>query len=75
MKNISYICGKIYYCMANQILKNPFVIVGSIPADCFCDRREESARIVRTLTNEGNLLLISARNGKIGIGEILFRFA
>ena len=59
--------------MANQILKNPFVIVGNIPADCFCDRREESARIVRTLTNEGNLLLISARRmGKSGLVKYCF---
>lgn len=59
--------------MANQKLKNPFVIVGNIPADCFCDRREESKRIVRTLTNEGNLLLISARRmGKSGLIKYCF---
>lgn len=42
-------------------MTNPFVISGSIPAKYFCDRREESAKLIRTLTNESNLCLISPR--------------
>lgn len=42
-------------------MKNPFVITGHIPEEYFCDRREESRRIIRTLTNGGNLCLISPR--------------
>lgn len=42
-------------------MKNPFIITGRIPAEYFCDRREESQKIIRTLTNNGNLCLISPR--------------
>lgn len=52
---------------------NPFVIIGSIPPELFCDRREESARIVRTLTNQGNMLLMSSRRmGKSGLVKYCF---
>jgi len=42
-------------------MNNPFIISGSIPPKYFCDRRGESTKIVRTLTNEGNLCIISPR--------------
>lgn len=42
-------------------MENPFVIAGNIPARYFCDRREESAKIIRTLANGGNLCLMSPR--------------
>lgn len=41
--------------------KNPFVIIGDIPEEYFCDRKEETARIIRTISNEGNLVLMSPR--------------
>lgn len=41
--------------------KNPFILTGAIPTEYFCDRREESKRLIRTLTQEGNLCLISPR--------------
>lgn len=41
--------------------KNPFILTGAIPAEYFCDRREESKRLIRTLTQGGNLCLISPR--------------
>lgn len=42
-------------------MKNPFIISGNIPEKYFCDRRKESAKLIRTLTNGGNLCLISPR--------------
>lgn len=55
-------------------LRNPFVIIGNIPPEYFCDRRAESARIVRTLTNQDNLLLMSARRlGKSGLIKYCFQ--
>lgn len=52
---------------------NPFVIIGNIPPELFCDRREESARIVRILTNQGNMLLMSSRRmGKSGLVKYCF---
>lgn len=41
--------------------KNPFILTGAIPAEYFCDRREESKRLIRTVTHGGNLCLISPR--------------
>ena len=43
------------------MMNNPFIITGSIPEKYFCDRREESKKIIRTLSNSGNLCLISPR--------------
>ena len=43
------------------MMNNPFIITGSIPEKYFCDRREESKKIIRTLSNGGNLCLISPR--------------
>lgn len=43
------------------MIRNPFIITGNIPTEYFCDRRKESKTIVSTLTNGGNLCLISPR--------------
>lgn len=40
---------------------NPFIITGAIPPEYFCDRRAESERLVRTVTQGGNICLISPR--------------
>ncbi|MDR0940536.1 MAG: ATPase [Mediterranea sp.] len=42
-------------------MNNPFVITGDIPEQYFCDRREESGKVIRTLSHGGNLCLISPR--------------
>lgn len=42
-------------------MNNPFIITGNIPEKYFCDRREESKKVIRTLSNGGNLCLISPR--------------
>lgn len=42
-------------------MENPFIITGGIPAKYFCDRRKESDMIVKTLSNGGNLCMISPR--------------
>ena len=44
-----------------DILKNPFVIIGDIPEPYFCDREAETQKIIRTITNEGNIVLVSPR--------------
>lgn len=49
-------------------MDNPFVVVGKIKPEYFCDRKEESARLVRQITNEGNVVLMSPRRlGKTGL--------
>lgn len=40
---------------------NPFVITGNIPEKYFCDRREESQRIIRALSGGDNICLVSHR--------------
>lgn len=48
--------------------KNPFIVMGKIPADLFCDREAESKKLVHSLTNGNNVVLISPRRmGKTGL--------
>ena len=52
--------------MARQT--NPFVVTGKIDPVYFCDRISESARIVKSITNGNNLVIISPRRmGKTGL--------
>ena len=52
--------------MAKEI--NPFIVTGRIEPEYFCDRVEESARLVRSLTNGNNMVIISPRRmGKTGL--------
>lgn len=54
-------------------MENPFVTVGKIKPEYFCDRREESARLVRQLTNGSNVVLVSPRRlGKTGLIDYSF---
>lgn len=47
---------------------NPFVVTGDIPDAYFCDRTAETARIIKSIANGNNLVLISPRRmGKIGL--------
>ena len=47
---------------------NPFIVSGRIEPEYFCDRRAESARLVKSVTNGNNLVLISPRRmGKTGL--------
>lgn len=50
---------------------NPFVVTGKIAPEYFCDRVNESARLVKSITNGNNMVIISPRRmGKTGL--ILF---
>ncbi len=42
-------------------MNNPFIITGNIAPEYFCDRVEETHKIVKCLTNGGNICLISQR--------------
>lgn len=47
---------------------NPFIVSGKIEPEYFCDRVEESASLIKSLTNSNNLVLISPRRmGKTGL--------
>ena len=58
----------------SDIIKNPFIIVGDIPEPYFCDREAETQRIIRTITNEGNMVLMSPRRmGKSRLVKHVFK--
>ena len=47
---------------------NPFVLNPAIPDELFCDRKEESASLIKSIINQENVVLISPRRvGKTGL--------
>ncbi|MBO4660449.1 MAG: ATP-binding protein [Prevotella sp.] len=54
-------------------LNNPFVIYGYKGAKYFCDREQETEKIIKGLTNERNIALIAPRRiGKTGLIHHVF---
>ena len=51
---------------------NPFYITGIIPPAYFCDRETETAWLVRTITNQANVLLTSPR--RMGKTQLIRHF-
>ncbi|MEG1738292.1 MAG: ATP-binding protein [Odoribacter sp.] len=57
--------------MAKEI--NPFVVTGKIEPQYFCDRIQESARLVKSITNGNNMVIISPRRmGKTGLIQFCY---
>lgn len=57
--------------MAKEI--NPFIVTGKIEPAYFCDRVSESARLVKSLTNGNNMVIISPRRmGKTGLIQFCY---
>lgn len=51
-------------------LKNPFLVYGYVSPRYFCDREEETERMLSALDNGRNLTLIAPRRiGKAGLLE------
>lgn len=47
---------------------NPFIVTGKIDPEYFCDRVDESARLIKSVTNGNNAVIISPRRmGKTGL--------
>jgi len=52
---------------------NPFIVTGKIEPEYFCDRVAESARLVKSVTNGNNLVIISPRRmGKTGLIQFCY---
>lgn len=50
------------------MIRNPFVVSGQIPNEYFCDRKHETAELMRLITNNVNVVLVSPRRlGKTGL--------
>lgn len=57
------------------MIRNPFITSGYVSADYFCDRRQESERLVREVINGNNLALVSTRRmGKTGLIRHCFQY-
>ncbi|MCM1169608.1 MAG: ATPase, partial [Bacteroides sp.] len=49
-------------------VSNPFVVTGKIEQEYFCDRVTESARLIKSIINGNNMVVISPRRmGKTGL--------
>jgi len=49
-------------------MQNPFLVNGYVSVEYFCDRENETAELIRKVTNGNNLVLISPRRmGKTGL--------
>ena len=54
-------------------VSNPFIVTGKIEAEYFCDRVNESSRVIKTITNGNNLVIISPRRmGKTGLIQFCY---
>lgn len=52
---------------------NPFIVTGKIAPEYFCDRVAESARLIKSVTNGNNLVVISPRRmGKTGLIQFCY---
>ena len=57
--------------MAKEI--NPFIVTGKIAPEYFCDRVQESARLIKSLVNGNNMVIISPRRmGKTGLIQFCY---
>lgn len=52
---------------------NPFIVTGKIEPEYFCNRVQESARLVKSITNGNNMVIISPRRmGKTGLIQFCY---
>lgn len=57
--------------MAKEV--NPFIVTGKIEPAYFCDRVSESARLIKSLVNGNNMVIISPRRmGKTGLIQFCY---
>ena len=58
------------YLRLKRLLMNPFITTGKIPAELFCDRKEESTRLLQSLTNGANVVLMAPR--RVGKTQLMY---
>ena len=69
---IDYICRQIASTnnTIQSIMNNPFITTGKIPAEFFCDREQESKRLLQSLSNGANVVLIAPR--RVGKTQLMY---
>ena len=50
-------------------MENPFIITGRIKPEYFCDRKEEAKRIIATVTQGENIVVMAAR--RVGKSKLI----
>ena len=55
---------------AKRLIMNPFITTGKIPAELFCDRKEESKRLLQSLTNGAYVVLMAPR--RVGKTQLMY---
>ena len=55
-----------------DITINPFITSGKIPAELFCDRKEETKTLIRKMTSGANIVLMSPR--RVGKTQLIYHF-
>ena len=53
-----------------DITINPFITSGKIPAELFCDRKEETKTLIRKMTSGANIVLMSPR--RVGKTQLIY---
>ena len=73
MEKNSYLCDVLAINAVMTKTINPFIVSGKIPNDYFCDRQEEASLLIRYLTSQENVVLMSQRRmGKTKLVEHCF---
>ncbi len=73
VENYSYLCSLNLKITSMIMEENPFVVSGRIRPEYFCDRKAESERMIKLLTNGNNVVLKSDRRmGKTGLIQYCF---
>lgn len=51
-------------------IPNPFMTTGKIPAELFCDRKDEAKKLIRSMNNGANVVLMSPR--RVGKTQLIY---
>ena len=52
------------------MVANPFITTGKVPSELFCDRKEESKRLLQSLTSGASVVLMSPR--RVGKTQLIY---
>ena len=53
-----------------SMIANPFITTGRVPKELFCDRKEESNKFLKSITNGANVVLMAPR--RVGKTQLVY---